>query len=439
MNAFFCRNERNKHNKPSGSQPTNQPFLPNTYTHTHTPIHPQTKQEGAEDKEETATDKAQALALQEWNKARAVATTSEVFKAMSRTGAGGDAYFALVALFCTANKMVVPVHCQESPITVEFHQRNNDDDAANGKRKGIFGSSPKGVTSGRSKDGSPHQRGVAGKGGIGMGGGGWGSEEDMNVVVTVPSTFDIYLRDGSAPSVISNGTNRSRNNGGRGGGGGSRGGDLRRRPTNMNGSANGGGGGGRRVGASSGGSGGAHGGADASTAIHLVRVRAVVEEEIRIVGSTKIPASSSCSSSERRAAGAGTSGSTSTTRGGSQQNEGVPTPPTLRYLLDHNTGDWSRYSYTNVVDNPRIRAVSSSSSGLSGKRASSAPAADAAAARRDSAASAGPLLTLTRTERRMCVSVVPEPSAVSQMMHSFSRKIGVGDGTGPEPPRVLGL
>ncbi|CAN0511975.1 unnamed protein product, partial [Discosporangium mesarthrocarpum] len=65
-----------------------------------------------------------ALAAEEWNKVRAVAATAEVFRAMSRTGAGGDAYFALVALFCTADKLVTPVHCQESPIMVQFRPRD---------------------------------------------------------------------------------------------------------------------------------------------------------------------------------------------------------------------------------------------------------------------------------------------------------------------------
>ncbi|CAN0432270.1 unnamed protein product, partial [Laminaria digitata] len=137
-------------------------------------------------------DKARALASEEWNKARAVATTSEVFKAMSRTGAGGDAYFALVALFCTADKLVVPVHCQESPISVEFLNEQPARDSGKSKGRGS-GSGSGGVAGGK----------------VGGGGGG----DDVHVLVTVPSTFDIYLRE-SRPYEGSKG------GGGRGGGGG---------------------------------------------------------------------------------------------------------------------------------------------------------------------------------------------------------------------------
>ncbi|CAN0463503.1 unnamed protein product, partial [Hapterophycus canaliculatus] len=213
---------------------------------------------------------ARVLAREEWNKARAVATTSEIFKAMSRTGAGGDAYFALVALFCTADKLVVPVHCQESPITVEFVNRPSS------------GSGGGGGTGGRSS----HWPGRAWAARNGAGGGaGTGGSDDVHVLVTVPSTFDIYLRDGAATSgsgsnglggsssssgSISNSSGHRRRSGGGGGGGG--GNTMHRK-----------GSGGSTLSKSSAGSGAA--GTDASMALHLVRVKAVVVEEIWVVGS----------------------------------------------------------------------------------------------------------------------------------------------------------
>ncbi|CAM9615100.1 unnamed protein product [Ectocarpus sp. 12 AP-2014] len=330
-------------------------------------------------------DKARALALEEWNKARAVATTSEVFKAMSRTGAGGDAYFALVALFCTADKLVVPVHCQESPITVEFLKRSSA--AAGGK--GARGR----LSFGKKK------------------GAGKGKGDDVHVLVTVPSTFDIYLRDGGTTGEgasgggggggtggISYGSAHSRGNGSGGGGG-----KIHRKSSTSSNHSNG-------DGAAA---------ADASNALHLVRVKAVVEEEIWGLGR----------------AGGGRSGGDG---GGRPAEDG--TPPTLRFLLDPE------------------RHNRRTSAGIGG-RSDAPPAAAAAAAAERVTGEAGdgggggggegelsmgrppqapaPLLALTRTERRMAVTVVPEPSAVSEMVRSFSRKIGV-DVPSPQPPRVLG-
>ncbi|CAM9854371.1 unnamed protein product, partial [Ectocarpus sp. 4 AP-2014] len=317
-------------------------------------------------------DKARALALEEWNKARAVATTSEVFKAMSRTGAGGDAYFALVALFCTADKLVVPVHCQESPITVEFLNRSSA--AAGGK-------GARGRLSFGKKKGSG-----AGKG------------DDVHVLVTVPSTFDIYLRDGGT-------TGEGASGGGGGGGGGTGGG---------NGSGGGSGKIHRKSSTSSNHSNGdGAAAADASNALHLVRVKAVVEEEIWGLGK----------------AGGGRSGGDG---GGRPAEDG--TPPTLRFLLDPE------------------RHNRRTSAGMGGRSDAPLAAAAAAGTATGEAAAAGgeaelsmsrppqapaPLLALTRTERRMAVTVVPEPSAVSEMVRNFSRKIGV-DVPSPQPPRVLG-
>lgn len=319
----------------------------------------------------------------EWNKARIADTTSEVFKAMSRTGAGGDAYFALVALFCTADKMVVPVHCQESPITVEFHQPH---DTGN-KSTGFFGSS----STGRSKSwgsfhGSPSDSGGSRGGGA----------EDAHIVVTVPSTFDIYLRDGHLQSPRANGSSGITSVG-RGGGsarGGGRGGDFhggRRRGAGMNGKGVANGGGGLSVG----GINGDHGGADASAAVHLVRVKAVVEEEIPVVRSKKTPALSVNGLSGNRASSAP-------------------------------VGDMAA-----AAASGRQNVTMSSQQGSDRRAEHSSQAATAAVP--------SPGSVLARTQRRMRVSIVPEPSAMTQMMHSLSRKIGVGDGTGPEPPRVLGM
>ncbi|CAM9685389.1 unnamed protein product, partial [Scytosiphon promiscuus] len=232
----------------------------------------------------------EVLVREEWNKARAVATTSEIFKAMSRTGAGGDAYFALVALFCTADKLVVPVHCQESPITVEFVHR------------------PSASSAGAGGGLSSHWPGKA--------------------------TFDIYLRDGAAV------TERGAGNGAAG--------------------------------------------ADASMALHLVRVKAVVVEEIW-----------------------------------------DDTPPTLRFLLDA------------ARDERRASAGTDGAKRLSGDRPTSGGRPGDPLSVGLPPPAPAPVLALTRTKRRMCVTVVPEPSAVSEMVRNFSRKIGV-DVAGPQPPRVLG-
>ncbi|CAM9609530.1 unnamed protein product, partial [Phaeothamnion confervicola] len=105
-------------------------------------------------------DDLQATELR--RRAAAAAVTAGIFQAMSRTGAGGDAYFALVSLFCTENKLVTPARCNESPIRVDFTA---------GSAK-----TPAGGSSGR-KSGF---RKMSGPG---------------RVVVTVPSTFDIYLHD----------------------------------------------------------------------------------------------------------------------------------------------------------------------------------------------------------------------------------------------------
>ncbi|CAM9886911.1 unnamed protein product [Ectocarpus fasciculatus] len=318
--------------------------------------------------------------------------TSEVFKAMSRTGAGGDAYFALVALFCTADKLVVPVHCQESPITVEF--LNGWSSAAAGGGKGARGRRSKERASFGKKKGAE-----AGKG------------DDVHVLVTVPSTFDIYLRDaGTAGEGASGG------GGGSGSGSGS-GGGISHGSAHARGNGGGGSNGKihRKSSASSNHSNGdGAAAADASNALHLVRVKAVVEEEIWGLG--------------RNAAGGGRSGG----EDGSRPAEDG-TPPTLRFLLDPERYDRRTSAGSggppDALPPPATGAVEGGGGGggdggqLSMSRPPQAPA---------------PLLALTRTERRMAVTVVPEPSAVSEMVRSFSRKIGV-DVASPQPPRVLGV
>ncbi|CAM9913109.1 unnamed protein product [Pylaiella littoralis] len=340
---------------------------------------------------------ARALAHEEWNKARSVATTSEVFKAMSRTGAGGDAYFSLVALFCTADKLVVPVHCQESPITVEFLSRSS---GGAGKSK-----SPRRNSKGWGSGSSSKKESTGGGG-------------EVHILVTVPSTFDIYLRDGAAPSESggSGGGRPLRGNDGGGGGGGCDGGKKIQRKRSASSNLSNGGGDGAAA-------------ADASIALHLVRVRAVVEERIRVVGSSS--SSSSSSSSKMPAASA----SSSSFSDGS-------TP----FLLDPAARDERRTSLG--TDGQRV----SNGQHLGSRGLPEGPAAAAAAAGvgvgvgRDGGAGGGDgepstsvlaPLALTRTERRMCVAVVPEPSAVSEMVRNFSRKIGV-DVPSPQPPRVLG-
>lgn len=352
------------------------------------------------------------LASEEWNKARAVATTSEVFKAMSRTGAGGDAYFALVALFCTADKMVVPVHCQESPITVEFRQpgpRRGSHRRQSGAHRSTHRASTGSQRSLESWHGSNsfHDPGSSSYGsravraGRGGGGGAWTreDEEDVRVVVTVPSTFDIYLRDGAAPDADKQV--------GRGVGGQDGRGAANRRNGVMNGD---------------------HGGTDASIALHLVRVKAIVEEDIRVLGSSRIEAS-------MRGHGI---------NAGSSPNEspGASTPPTLRFLLSHLT--YKGLSCENVgKDN--CQRMSPAGEGRNGH---STPAASTPTARSsqqqgkrqtrgEDKESAAPVLALTRTERRMRVMLVPEPNAVSEMVRQISNRIGVSV-QGPEPPRVLG-
>lgn len=384
-------------------------------------------------------DKARALASEEWNKARAVATTSEVFKAMSRTGAGGDAYFALVALFCTADKLVVPVHCQESPITVEFINGSSSSSSLDDSSSSSSSSGGKGWS----------RPNVASRTTVGAKGGGGGrTAEDVHVVVTVPSTFDIYLRDGRAADDVKGGSGGGRGSGSGGGGKNSRIGGV----------------GGSGVYRKGGGGGGGHGGADASIALHLVRVKAVVEEEIWVVGSSRVPASSSSVSSAGGGKGGRTNGSLGGAAGsgaGGSGGGGGPkksieddAPPTLRFLMEiprdrasYGGGSGSKSSSIGNLGGGGGRSLDS-------RRASSDSAAHRAGEREGggrresgggSSSPAGtpppappaPLLTLTRTERRMRVSMVPEPSAVSEMMRNFSRKMGV-DMPGPQPPRVLG-
>lgn len=377
-------------------------------------------------------DKARALASEEWNKARAVATTSEVFKAMSRTGAGGDAYFALVALFCTADKLVVPVHCQESPISVEFlneqQQPKPAKDAGKSKGRGSGGGGGGGGKSGggggtgeeRPPRSAPARRKTIG----GERGGG----DDVHVLVTVPSTFDIYLREGRPYES-------SKAGGGRGGrGGGSVGG-------HRNGGIGGGGGGG---GASAV---GAHGGADVSVAVHLVRVKAVVEEEIWVVGS-KRPQSSSFSragsggvgSSSNPGAGAGAGGRGG--GGGKGSPQGDEDTPALRFLLSHHRDARRGSSSASGADGAgwgRQQSLGQlGGAGGGSARGLGAGSGEAGGDFSSTAAAPPPLLTLTRTERRMNVAVVPELSAVSEMVRNFSRKMGV-DVPSPQPPRVFGM
>lgn len=323
-------------------------------------------------------DMARALAAEEWKKARAVAATSEVFKAMSRTGAGGDAYFALVALFCTADKLVVPVACQESPINVDFlHQQKDSKSQSLGGGGGSKGSSS---LRGKGSGGAPR------------------SGEDVHVVVTVPSTFDIYLRE-----------SQQSGRGGRGGGGSSSGR-----------------GGGRGGGKNQRGS----GAADASIALHLVRVRAVVEEEIWVAGSTRLPASNSNVGSGgggRTGLGSRNSSASGGGAGGASREDDVP--PSMRFLLDQPRDE--RRPASGDLRGRRDAAEG----GGGGRRSGGGDSSDSMTPPPPPPA---PLLTLTRTERRMRVTVVPEPSAVSEMMRNFSRKIGV-DVPGPQPPRVFGM
>lgn len=358
-------------------------------------------------------DNARALAREEWNKARAVATTSEVFKAMSRTGAGGDAYFALVALFCTADKLVVPVHCQESPITVEFLNRCKK---GGGGRKSSRHSKSRAAAAGASS-----KKGANGRTG-----------DDVHVLVTVPSTFDIYLRDGAVAASdsrhgkgssdsrhgkgSSNSSTHARGNGSVGGSvGGNGGGNKMHRKASTGSTLSNGHGDGAAA-------------ADASAALHLVRVKAVVEEEIWVVGSSKVPASSSYK-------GGGGSGG----KGSRPSSIDDDTPPTLRFLLDPSR-DERRTSLG--ADGRRLSKGRLSSRGRSDLQAAGGGRAGGGAGTGELSMSPpppapAPLLALTRTERRMCVTVVPEPSAVSEMVRSFSRRIGV-DVPGPQPPRVLG-
>lgn len=355
-------------------------------------------------------DNARALAREEWNKARAVATTSEVFKAMSRTGAGGDAYFALVALFCTADKLVVPVHCQESPITVEFLNRCEKE--GGGGRKSSRHSKARAAAA--AKKGGERRTG-----------------DDVHVLVTVPSTFDIYLRDGAAASENrghGKSSNASNNSGGGGGGG-----STHARGNGSVGGSGGGSGGGkmhRKASTSSTHSNGdGAAAADASTALHLVRVKAVVEEEIWVVGSSKVPASS-----YYRGAGGGS-------RPASADDD---TPPTLRFLLDParderrtSLGPDGRRLSNGRLSSRQRPDLPTAGEGRGGGAGDGSIAGAGELSMSPSPPAPAPLLALTRTERRMCVTVVPEPSAVSEMVRSFSRKMGV-DVPGPQPPRVLG-
>lgn len=347
-----------------------------------------------------AIDNARTLAVEEWNKARAVATTSEVFKAMSRTGAGGDAYFALVALFCTADKMVVPVHCQESPITVEFHQPDSEAEENQRKAPKYYGgsgsqgsSAPWGSWHGpngpRHTFNKARQVPRSRQGGRGYGNGSTGSgesgsgigkaEEDVHVVVTVPSTFDIYLRDGAVPPAERHDV----------------GGGRRRDRRHSNGI-------------------GDHGGVDASIALHLVRVKAIVEEDIRVVGSHKLVTSSQGRQvrAKNRA-----------------ERFNAPTPPTLRFLLD-NSMDRARND--NSMDRMRMNSSPASTMDYEGRRG----------LRRAASASppraSVPMLTLTRTERRMRVALVPEPNVLLELVRQVSRRMGVGVRS-PDPPRIPGM
>lgn len=360
-----------------------------------------------------AGDNARALARQEWNKARAVATTSEVFKAMSRTGAGGDAYFSLVALFCTADKLVVPVNCQESPITVEFLNRPGSGGRGGGGRSHRYSKAR-----GGGKNGSKGAAAAA--------------ADDVHVLVTVPSTFDIYLRDGAVAT------------------GGAEGGGSRK-STFGNGSAHargssGGGGKMRRKGSTSSTHSNGDGAAatDASVALHLVRVKAVVEEEIRVVGSSKVPASSS-----HKKGGRSGSKSGSASANGAAADDA---PPTLRFLLDparddrrtslgSTPADGRRLSNGRLSSAARGRAEGPTVDGARGGRAAAGgPGASAGVGELSMSPpppAPAPLLALTRTERRLALSVVPEPNAVSELVRSFSRKMGV-DVAAPQPPRVLG-
>lgn len=351
-------------------------------------------------------DNARALANQEWNRARVFAATSEVFKAMSRTGAGGDAYFALVALFCTADKLVVPVACQESPIAVEFliedqHQQKKKGALRKGGVGSWKGSAPVGA---RSSDSSNRSD---------LGGG-------LHVMVTVPSTFDIYLRGGQAELDDSNrsssghkkGVSRS-GNGSRHGSGGSGSVGSRTSPGD--------------------------GATDASRSLHLVRVRAVVEEDIWVLGSENRSSATSSPALSRK-------GSMSDSRrGGSingSGNSGRPAdddiPPAVRFLLEQ--GRETRRSSSGSASTLLRTERDGAEAALPSKANDHLKVRGEMVAGRHVAGGSpfkAQRLMLTRTERRMRVSLVPEPSLVGEMVRSFSRSLGV-DVSGPEPPRVLG-
>lgn len=349
----------------------------------------------------TVVDNARVLANQEWNRARVFAATSEVFKAMSRTGAGGDAYFALVALFCTADKLVVPVACQESPIAVEFliegqHQQKKKGISRKGSVGSWKGSAPVGARSSDSSNKSD------------LGGG-------LHVMVTVPSTFDIYLRGGQTELDDSNRSNSGHKkgvsrsgSGSRHGSGGS--GSIGRRATPGDGAT------------------------DASRSLHLVRVRAVVEEDIWVLGSENRSSTSSSPALSRKGSMSDSKVGGSVNGGG---NSGIPegdVPPAVRFLLEQ--GRETR------------RSSAGSASALLGTERDGVEAALPSKANgqlrvpggqhvRGGSTSKAQRLVLTRTERRMRVSLVPEPSVVGEIVRSFSRSLGV-DVSGPEPPRVLG-
>ena len=313
--------------------------------------------EGVEGGAAVEVDKAWALANEEWKKVRAVAATGEVFKAMSRTGAGGDAYFALVALFCTADKLVVPVACQESPIEVDFlHQQRQ------------------------------RQKGRAKKGKDCSGGGG------VHVMVTVPSTFDIYLQGGQVDERSSGQMKK----GGSGLGGSSSSSSVGSRKKNTGEAA-----------------------ADASIALHLVRVRAVVEEEIWVVGSDKrSPAGTSPSALSRKSSGC------------SGRGAGLPSgddmSPPLQLLME-----------PAQEEQKSSAGLASAADGEAGALPSRANNGLPSQANATNTTTKPPLLALTRAERRIRVSLVPEPSVVSEMVRNFSRTLGV-DVPSPEPPRVFG-
>lgn len=343
----------------------------------------------------TVVDNARVLANQEWNRTRVFAATSEVFKAMSRTGAGGDAYFALVALFCTADKLVVPVACQESPIAVEFliegqHQQKKKGISRKGSAGSWKGSAPVGA---RSSDSSNRSD---------LGGG-------LHVMVTVPSTFDIYLRGGQTELDDSNRSNSGHKKGVSRSGGGSRhgsgGSGIIGRRTNPG-----------------------DGATDASRSLHMVRVRAVVEEDIWVLGSENRSSTSSSPALSRK-------GSMSDSKFGG--NSGIPAddvPPAVRFLLEHGreTRKSSAGSASTLLGTERDKAEAALPSKADGQLR-----VPGGQHMRGGSPSKAQRLMLTRTERRMRVSLVPEPSVVGEIVRSFSRSLGV-DVSSPEPPRVLG-